>query len=111
MNRRDFLQGAALGAAGLIAGCATGSLEPSPLELEEATIADLRKAMTSGRETALSLVEKCLSRIASIDKDGPALNSVIELNPEAAEIARALDRERAAKGPRGPLHGIPILIK
>ena len=67
--------------------------------------------MQSGKYTARSLVKKYLDRIDDIDKDGPKLNSVIEVNPDAMAIAEALDRERKDKGARGPLHGIPILIK
>jgi amidase len=67
--------------------------------------------MNAGTLTALALTGKYLARIREVDRRGPAINSVIELNPDAMEIARALDRERKAKGPRGPLHGIPILIK
>jgi len=80
-------------------------------DLEEATIADLQQRMQSGRETSRSLVDKYLARIESIDRNGPALHSVIEINPDARVIADALDAERKTKGPRGPLHGIPILIK
>ena len=67
--------------------------------------------MQSGRETSRSLVEKYLARIASIDRGGPALRSVIETNPDALTIADQLDAERRAAVPRGPLHGIPILLK
>ena len=67
--------------------------------------------MQSGRLTARSITEKYLARIEEADKHGPAVNSVIELNPDALDIAEELDRERKAKGPRGPLHGIPVLIK
>jgi amidase len=80
-------------------------------DLEEATIADLQQRMQSGRETSRSLVDKYLARIEAIDRSGPALHSVIEINPDARAIAYALDTERKTKGPRGPLHGIPILIK
>lgn len=80
-------------------------------ELEEATIAQLQQAMGSGALTARSIAEKYLARIRDIDKRGPAINSVIEINPDALSIADALDKERKAKGARGPLHGIPILIK
>jgi len=82
-----------------------------PFDLDEATISNLGEAMGSGRLTARAIAEKYLARIEAIDRGGPALRSVIELNPEALEIADALDRERKEKGPRGPLHGIPILIK
>jgi len=80
-------------------------------ELEEITIGELQDGMKSGRFTARSLAEKYSARIAEIDKQGPSINAVIEMNPEAEAIAEALDRERKAKGPRGPLHGIPVLIK
>ncbi|HZF38316.1 MAG TPA: amidase family protein, partial [Blastocatellia bacterium] len=83
----------------------------SPFELDEKTIAELQEAMKSGGLTARAIAEKYLSRIAAIDKQGPRLNSVIELNPDALAIADALDAERKTKGARGPLHGIPVLIK
>jgi amidase len=80
-------------------------------ELDEITIHDLQQAFKSGEHSSRSVTEKYLVRIHEIDKAGPAINSVIELNPEALQIAGALDQERKSKGPRGPLHGIPILIK
>src|SRR5262245_61997714 len=76
-------------------------------ELEEMTIAELQAAQAAGRYTARQLVEMYLARIQALDAGGPTLRSVIETNPEALEIAAALDRERATSGPRGPLHGIP----
>src|SRR5262252_8037713 len=79
--------------------------------IEEATIAQLQAALTAGQLTSVQLVEKYSERIRSIDKSGPTVNSVIEMNPEAAAIAAALDRERKEKGVRGPMHGIPVLIK
>jgi amidase len=82
-----------------------------PFELDEITIAELQDGMKAGKFTARSLVEKYTARIAEIDKSGPSINSVIELNPDASAIADALDQERKAKGPRGLLHGIPVLIK
>lgn len=85
--------------------------EIKPFELEEITIAELREGMKSGKFTARSLVEKYTARIEGVDRHGPGLNSVIELNPDAAAIADSLDEERKAKGARGPLHGIPVLIK
>jgi amidase len=80
-------------------------------ELDEITIDDLQKAFQSGQYSSRRLTEKYLARIAEIDKAGPTVNAVIELNPDALQIADALDQERRSKGPRGPLHGIPILIK
>ncbi len=80
-------------------------------ELEEITIAELQDGMKSGKFTARSLVEKYTGRIEEVDKQGPAVNAIIEMNPDALSIAEDLDRERKGKGPRGPLHGIPVLIK
>jgi len=80
-------------------------------QLEETTIADLQAAMTSGQLTAQRLVEMYLDRIQALDKSGPTLNALLEINPDALEIARELDLERLNKGPRGPLHGIPLLLK
>jgi amidase len=85
--------------------------EITPFELDEITISDLQDGMKSGKFTAHSLVEKYSARVDEIDKQGPAINSIIELNPDALSIAEALDQERKAKGPRGPMHGIPVLIK
>jgi amidase len=82
-----------------------------PFDLDETTIATLRQAMKSGKLTAHSITEKYLQRIEELDRRGPSLHSVIEVNPDALAIARQLDRERTAKGPRGPLHGIPVLVK
>ena len=79
--------------------------------LPEWTITELQERMESGELTARRLTELYLQRIAEIDKEGPYINSVIELNPDALEIAAALDEERAGGKVRGPLHGIPILIK
>src|SRR4029077_3291135 len=80
-------------------------------ELDEITIDDLQKAFQSGQHSSHSVTEKYLARIAEIDKAGPMVNAVIELNPDALQIADALDQERRSKGPRGPLHGVPMLIK
>jgi amidase len=87
------------------------SADIQPGELDEITISDLAEKMTSGTYTSRSITEMYLARIESVDRQGPALHSVIELNPEALAIADALDKERKEKGPRGPLHGIPVLIK
>jgi len=80
-------------------------------EVAEVSIAQQQKAMTEGRVTSLGLVQAYLERIAAFDQRGPKLNSIITLNPSALKEAEALDRERAAKGARGPLHGIPIIVK
>ena len=102
----------ALGAPRVFASSVTPP-EIKPFELDEITISDLQDGMKSGKFTARSLVEKYSARIEEIDKDkhGPAINSILELNPDALSIADALDEERKAKGPRGPMHGIPVLIK
>ena len=80
-------------------------------ELEETTVAQLAAGMESGALTSHSLVEAYLERIQALDQRGPALNAIIELNPDALAIANALDAERREQGPRGPLHGIPIVLK
>ena len=81
------------------------------MQLEEKTIAELQAAMTEGQISARQLAQMYIERIYVLDRDGPKLNSVLEINPDALRIAEELDRERAATGPRGPLHGIPILLK
>ncbi|SPE22436.1 Amidase [Acidobacteriia bacterium SbA2] len=124
LNRRSFLTSGTLAgvAAGLpslpaVAGTRTATPPPEaqpPLkafELDEITVSALQQAMQSGWLTARSIAEKCLGRIEEADKHGPGVNAVIETNPEALDIAEKLDRERKAQGPRGPLHGIPVLIK
>lgn len=81
------------------------------VEFDGATIAELNAAFDSGALTAERLVQMCLERIAAFDRAGPKLHAVISLNPNAIEIARALDAERKATGPRSPLHGIPVVFK
>src|SRR5262249_53649208 len=107
-NRRRFLQAGLVAATAAAAGAGENV---EPFELDELTIADLQDGMKSGKYTARSLTEKYLARIGAVDKKGPAVNSVIEVNPDALAIADALDKERKDKGPRGPLHGIPVLVK
>lgn len=80
-------------------------------DVEEKTIAQLQADLTSGAVTSEQLVQAYLDRIEAVDRSGPTLNSIIALNPDALEQARALDAERAAGRVRGPLHGIPILLK
>jgi len=103
-SRREFIQ---LSAAAL----AMQPQAPAQDSLEEASITQLQAGLAQSRWTSVQLVEKYTERISQIDKSGPHINSVIELNPDAAAIAASLDRERKEKGPRGPLHGIPVLIK
>jgi amidase len=126
-SRRRFLQAAlttggtaalypAFGAGRAVAEPPTVFPDIKAFELDELTIPDLQEGMKSGKFTARSLVEKYLGRIDDVDKPhndkrGPAVNAIIELNPDAQSIADGLDQERRTKGPRGPLHGIPVLIK
>jgi amidase len=122
-SRRKFLQAAltAGGTAALSPALSASRVVNTPPEpttaevkafaIEEITIPELQDGMKSGKFTARSLVEKYHGRIEEIDKHGPAINAIIELNPDALSIADALDQERNAKGPRGPLHGVPVLIK
>lgn len=100
----------AVGPAGTGAG-ASGAPPPPHGDLEEITIAEIAGRMQRGELTSEALVAAYSERIEAIDRAGPALRSVIELNPDAAAIAKALDDERRAKGARGPLHGVPILVK
>jgi len=117
-RRREFLKAGLAAAAGAAitpervgAQSSPAQTAPRPSELDEITVAGLQDGMKSGKFTARGLTETYLQRIEAIDKHGPALNSVIEANPEALAIATQLDEERRAKGPRGPLHGVPVLIK
>ena len=116
-SRRKFLKVSVAGAAGvaLMPDLAAAQTPPVPevagFELDEATLESLQQGMESGKYTSRALVEKYLLRIAVIDKHGPTLGAVIEVNRDALTIAGELDQERRAKGARGPLHGIPVLIK
>ncbi|HEX9283694.1 MAG TPA: amidase [Gemmatimonadales bacterium] len=119
MDRRTFLECAAAGGVlvaarpGIhaLARGVSGTAPAPPFELEEVTIADLQAGMKSGKHTARSLTVAYLQRIEALDKKGPTLRAVLEVNPDALVTAEALDAERKAKGPRGPLHGIPVLVK
>lgn len=82
-----------------------------PFDLEEATIAELQDAMESGRLSARALTELYLARIDAVDRNGPTLRAMLDLNPDALAIADSLDAERRAGRVRGPLHGIPVVIK
>ena len=126
LDRRSFLGHAAvLGAAaaggvrlpdvplGARPAAAAASVDrpAPPFELEEVTLAQLREGMAAGRWTSHRIVEQYLERIAAMDRRGPALRSVIETNPDALALADELDRERTSGSARGPLHGIPVLLK
>jgi amidase len=122
-ERRRFIQAGLLGASAAafldgpsqVAHADMQGRDPavpvSPFELDELSVGELQEGMGSGRFTAYSLADKYLARIEAIDKHGPAINSVIEVNPDVLAIAKALDKERKQKHIRGPLHGIPVLIK
>ncbi|MEO8908823.1 MAG: amidase [Gemmatimonadaceae bacterium] len=127
MDRRNFVRLGAVGGALALRGktlagetitreteSAARRSEPfrvAPFALEETTIADLQAGMAAGKITAHSVTQDYLNRIHELDRIGPTLRHVIETNPDALTIARTLDRERKAGKVRGPLHGIPILIK
>src|SRR6202049_461205 len=121
--------GASMAGAGMLAGSparAQGAGDPgeeatpeeiqaavaaAPSELNEATIAELQSMMSKRHLSPPRLVEYYLARIRALDKRGPKVNSILEVNPDAINIAMALDKERHTKGPRGPLHGIPVILK
>ena len=112
-TRRKFLQSSAALVLPTLIGdnVMAATRSAGKLNVVEADAATLQAAMRSGKTTSLALVRAYLPRIRAIDKSGPRINSVIELNPDAIRIARELDRERKAGKVRGPLHGIPVLIK
>lgn len=124
LSRRGFL--AAAGAATVVAGRKGGgsvdglvshistlphTRRQSTFELEEISIVELQKGMGEGRWSARQLVELYSQRIQDLDRAGPQLRHVLEVNPEAAAIAESLDRERKGGKVRGPLHGIPVVLK
>jgi len=126
MQRRNFLKTGSLAGLGLAAiaaapsrlvaapkstGNNTGAKTPDDFVLDEVTIDALQQKMQNGGYSSRLITEMYLKRIEDIDRNGPKLNSVIELNPDALDIADAMDKERAAGKVRGPLHGIPVLIK
>ena len=97
----------------IAAGCGAPLAPPVEPEFDvvEQSIPELQEAMTSGRVTSRALVEQYLARIEAYDQRGPALNAMISLNPAALDEAEALDQERATTGTRGPLHGVPVVVK
>src|SRR5262245_530393 len=125
LDRRDFIRVGIAAAAGLSAGC-DSAVDPSPrdasgkpaaadasapFELDELTIDQLQEGLKSGKYNCRTLAQKYLDRIEALNKKGPKLYAVLETNPDAIAIADALDKEFKEKGPRGPLHGIPLLLK
>ena len=122
LTRRNFIGAAAALAASaalpVTAAAAPSAPRPAPasssaaaFELEELSIAELSAGLRSGRWTSRALVEQYLGRIAALDAQGPSLHHVLETNPDALAIADALDAERRAGRTRGPMHGIPVLVK
>ena len=126
MDRRDFVRLGAVAGVMAVGGKPLGAeilddrVAPalrknrfaiSPFELEEATLADLQAGMSSGRMTSHSITEQYIVRIEELNRRGPNLRHVLEVNPDALDIADFLDQERKAGRVRGPLHGIPILLK
>jgi amidase len=127
MDRRDFLRNSSLAGFGLsklgpgsgsgqkslLKGSSPDNKLPDPFELDEVTIDELQQKMHIGSLSSVSLTQKYLQRIQVIDKgrNGPRLNAVIEINPDALVLAASLDKERKAGKYRGPLHGIPVLVK
>ncbi|MEO5976418.1 MAG: amidase [Chryseolinea sp.] len=125
MKRRKFFRAGMAGigvAAVYISGCKMPSGEAShvstsvttpasPFELQEADILSLQELMNSGKYTSRSICEAYLKRIELVDRSGPMLNTIIELNPDALSLADALDKERKGGKVRGYLHGIPVLVK
>jgi amidase len=118
MSRRSFLRTTVAGAAGaaaapMVVGATSGGTDTSKIgaDVYEASISQLQAAMASGRLTSRQIVQSYLARISRIDQSGPSLRAVLELNPDASAIADALDAERKAGKLRGPLHGIPVLLK
>ena len=116
MERRTMIKLTAAGLATLAqAGGSAAQQLPGAaalaFELDEATVADLQAAMRTGARTSVSITQAYLARGDAIDQSGPMINAIIERNPDALAVADALDRERRDKGARGPLHGIPVLLK
>ena len=111
MDRRDFLT-IAVTAPLAAAACASVARDFSfDFELDEATIPSLQAGMQSGKRTARSITQLYLDRIRQLNRSGPVLNAIIEVNPEALKIAETLDAERRMGRTRGPMHGIPVLLK
>jgi amidase len=119
-SRRQFIKTSVIGGLAVISlpplpsgnsEAHNTSFDIKPFDLDEITITELSEGLISGKYTVRSITEQYINRINEIDKNGPFINSIIELNPEALIIADALDKELKVKGPRSPIHGIPVLIK
>ena len=124
LDRREFVKVGGLAAAA-VAAAGAGACVPAassratgeawwvgqPFVLEEMSVADLQQEMASGERSSVDITRLYLERIAALDREGPRLRSIIETNPDALDIAQVLDDERAAGNVRGPLHGIPIVVK
>src|SRR5688572_25216473 len=125
MNRRNFLRNGSLAGLSLTilatSSCSTKKKDTDKLSegrdnidrfiLNEITVDELQQKMSAGQLTSRAITELYLKRIEAVDNSGPGLNSIIEVNPDALAIADEMDNERKAGKIRGPLHGIPVLIK
>jgi len=120
MDRRAFIRNSSMGGAGLALADSSCRVKDSEVqeafssrqfELDEMSILDLQGAMERGQYSASQITALYIERIEEIDRQGPTLRSILEINPDAMEIAEGLDRQREAKGPRGALHGIPVVLK
>src|SRR5215813_9822266 len=113
LSRRDVLKlgAGAVAGAGALAGLNVVPAAAAPSDLNEMTIAQMQAAMAAGTLQSIDLVNFYLTRIQTLDQKGPTVNSIIEVNPDARSIAMALDAERSAGKVRGPLHGIPVVLK
>ncbi len=126
MNRRKFLTSAAVASTFAVRAQPPKPETPEPtqadikqapgiqlrtFELDEVTVSDLQKRLAQGSLSAERIAQLYLERIEKVDQRGPMLRSVLEINPDALAIAKSLDQEYKAKGPRGPLHGVPVLLK
>src|SRR5687768_8652513 len=109
-SSQNWLGTCALIAASMTSADGAFAQQPST-DLMHASVADIQRAVAAGSLTYERLVEMYLARIAAYEKAGPKLNAIIQVNPKAIEVARALDRERREKGLRSPLHGIPVAVK
>lgn len=106
-RRRRFF----IGAAAALIMAVQNPARAATIDIDDANIVQLQAAMSAGTLTAERLVQLCLARIEAYDKQGPKLRAILAINPHALEIARALDAERKAKGPRSAIHGIPVVLK